>query len=77
MVIQGYQVPEDILQALDAAVSSREMFRAGDLQKVAEDAGVPSKDGISMRVVERYIQKARKEEKISRVGKTPHWRKAN
>lgn len=77
MVVSGYEVPDKVLKALDSVVLSGELFRAGDLQAAAEAAGVPAKDGVSMRVADRYIQKAKRAGQIQLAKTKPFWQKVN
>ena len=82
MKVQGYEVPEGILTAIEAWMKDcGRSFTAGDLQAVAKEqakvvGGVDLDAGVAMRLADRLIQKHSKAGNItkrSQQGERARW----
>lgn len=70
MIVQGYQVPDSVIEAAMVRMKCGLHFRAFEIEGVVQRAGVPAADGLSMRVADRIIQRERKAGTIAII-KTP------
>jgi hypothetical protein len=60
MIVNGKEVDQSVIDLCLARMKSGMHFRAFEIEAIAANAGVPSRDGSAMRCADRIIQQQRK-----------------